>query len=90
MDQVKAIADKKGVTSSQIAIAWVRSHSGKNGLPTIVPIPGASTADRVAENSKDIELSSAELDDIAQILAKFEIKGGRYPKEAEKLLNFDE
>ena len=48
-------------------------------MPTIIPIPGATTAARVAENSKEINLTEDEMAEIDAILAKFEVSGGRYP-----------
>ena len=37
VDSVKVIADKKGVTPAQLAIAWVISRG-----PHVVPMPGSS------------------------------------------------
>ncbi|KAL5329804.1 hypothetical protein ACEPPN_003323 [Leptodophora sp. 'Broadleaf-Isolate-01'] len=41
--ELQGLATKKGVTLAQLALAWVRSLSGQNGLPIIIPIPGATT-----------------------------------------------
>lgn len=48
-------------------------------MPTIVPIPGATTASRVRENMTVVELDSAYLRDIDMVLASFETAGHRYP-----------
>lgn len=48
-------------------------------MPTIIPIPGTTRADRVAENAVEVDLTDAEMDEIDSILGKFEIKGDRYP-----------
>lgn len=80
--QVEALAAKKGCTPAQLALAWVRCLGRRPGMPNIIPIPGATTAERVQENAKVIELSDAEMDEIDATLAKFEIKGGRYPEGA--------
>lgn len=50
-------------------------------MPTIIPIPGSTNPARVAENAVEVELTDAEMDAIDEILAKFEVKGDRYPKE---------
>jgi pyridoxine 4-dehydrogenase len=48
-------------------------------MPTIIPIPGSTRAERVAENAVEVDLTDAEMDEIDEILAKFEVKGERYP-----------
>src|SRR3712207_8446406 len=40
VDRVREIADEKGVTGTQLALAWVMAQSDRRGAPTIVPIPG--------------------------------------------------
>jgi pyridoxine 4-dehydrogenase len=79
VEEVKKVAAKKNVTPAQIAIAWVRAHSGKAGFPTIIPIPGATTEARVKENTKDISLTQTELMELNSILSKFSVVGDRYP-----------
>jgi aryl-alcohol dehydrogenase-like predicted oxidoreductase len=70
-----ALASEKGVTSGQLALAWVMAQGDD-----IVPIPGTRRIDRVEENATAarIELSK---DDLAAIEAAFpsrEVLGGRY------------
>ncbi|KAF2175175.1 hypothetical protein K469DRAFT_756378 [Zopfia rhizophila CBS 207.26] len=77
--EVEKIAAKKGCTPSQIAIGWVIAHSGKKGLPQILPIPGATTEERVAENMKPAELSEDDMASIDAILKNFTVIGERYP-----------
>jgi len=84
---IEKVAAKKGAKPSQIAIAWVRAHSGRNGLPTIIPIPGASTEARVEENSKDVTLTDEEVAEIDGILSNFTAVGGRYGGHAAALMN---
>jgi pyridoxine 4-dehydrogenase len=48
-------------------------------MPPIIPIPGSTSAARVAENAVEVELTDAEMDAIDEILARFEAKGERYP-----------
>ena len=47
-------------------------------MPTIIPIPGATTAERVEENNKVVELTDEEMAEIDHILGKFEVVGDRY------------
>lgn len=75
---VEAIAKKKGVTPAQVALAWIRTMSGRNGLPQIIPIPGATTESRVLENSKELILTEDEMNDLEDILSKFVVQGARY------------
>lgn len=78
-NRVKELAAKKGVTPGQFSIAWVRALSKRPGLPTIIPIPGATTVDRVNENTKLVELTDEEMAVIDEILEKMDVKGSRYP-----------
>ncbi|KAL4948559.1 NADP-dependent oxidoreductase domain-containing protein [Aspergillus filifer] len=79
VEKVEDLAAKKGITPAQFAINWVRALSRRPGMPTIIPIPGATTAARVEENSKVIELSDDDMAQIDAILDKFETAGARYP-----------
>lgn len=79
VERVVELAEKKGVTPGQFALAWVRTLQKRPGMPTIIPIPGATTAERVEENSKLVELTDEEMGAIDEILDKMEIKGTRYP-----------
>ncbi|TBU65692.1 aldo/keto reductase [Dichomitus squalens] len=75
VDAVKAIAERKGITPGQLAIAWVASLG-----PHVIPLPGSSVKKRTLENiaAGEIELTTAELAEIDEILARTPIKGGRY------------
>jgi pyridoxine 4-dehydrogenase len=75
--EVEKLAQKKGVTNAQIAIGWVRSLSGRNGMPIIIPIPGASTEQRVLENSKEVDLTEEEMLEIESILKENKVIGAR-------------
>ncbi|KAI1419216.1 NADP-dependent oxidoreductase domain-containing protein [Xylaria sp. FL1777] len=69
---VEGIAKKKGVSSAQVAIAWVKQHG-------VIPIPGATKASRVEQNSRAIELTDAEMAELRLATEKFQIVGDRYP-----------
>ncbi|HEY3814990.1 MAG TPA: aldo/keto reductase [Caulobacteraceae bacterium] len=84
VDTLRAIADAKGVTVAQLAIAWVLSRGDD-----IVPLVGARRRDRWAEakGALDVALTA---DDLARIDAAAEehaIQGTRYPEMQMKLLD---
>ena len=76
--QLEKLAKRKGCTPGQIGVAWVKAQSERNGNPVIIPIPGATTVERVKENLVDVELSENDLKEIDSILASAEIHGERY------------
>ncbi|KAI0004685.1 putative aldo/keto reductase [Xylariaceae sp. FL0662B] len=77
--QVEAMARRKGVTAAQLAIGWTRALSRRPGMPTIIPIPGATTAARVRENAVPVDISDAEMAEIDDTLKGFRRAGDRYP-----------
>ena len=77
--QLEEMAKKKSCTPAQLAISWTRCLSRRPGMPEIIPIPGATTVERVKENAVFVELTDQEMDEIDATLAKFEVKGERYP-----------
>ncbi|KAF2276078.1 Aldo/keto reductase [Westerdykella ornata] len=79
--EVEAIAARKGVTPAQIAVGWVVAHSRRNGLGDIIPIPGATTVERIKENSTPAELNEEDMAALDEILKKFKPIGDRYPTE---------
>ncbi|KAK4042193.1 NADP-dependent oxidoreductase domain-containing protein [Parachaetomium inaequale] len=78
-NHVNALAQQKGCTPAQLALAWTRSLARRPGMPTIIPIPGSTSVSRVRENAVQVELTDAEMAAIDGILDKFEVKGERYP-----------
>lgn len=79
VEKVEELAKKKGCTPAQLAINWTRALSRRPGMPAIIPIPGATTVDRMEENSKLIDITDAEMEQIDAILSKFQPAGERYP-----------
>lgn len=69
------IAADKQATPAQIAIAWLLAQK-----PWIVPIPGTTKLHRLEENlgGAGVDLSAADLERIATVLASFEVQGDRY------------
>ncbi|MBI6626235.1 aldo/keto reductase [Pseudomonas rhodesiae] len=70
------IAKDKGVTSAQIALAWLLAQK-----PWIVPIPGTTKLQRLEENlgAATVSLSDSELNTIVGALRNVKIQGDRYP-----------
>lgn len=80
VDGVQKLAKIKGCTTAQLALSWIKSVSKRPGLPFMVPVAGARSEERVAENCKDIPLTEEDLKDINAILASFPVLGGRWPE----------
>ena len=76
---IEAIAETKGVTPAQLAIAWVLARGND-----IVPIPGSRSITHLEENlaAADIPLSDAELARIDEVAPKGIAAGDRYPSMA--------
>jgi aryl-alcohol dehydrogenase-like predicted oxidoreductase len=73
VERVKEIAEEKGVTPGQLALAWVLAQGDD-----IVPIPGTKRRKYLEENAAaaDIELTDEDLSRINQELP--EVSGDRY------------
>jgi pyridoxine 4-dehydrogenase len=76
VDVLGQIADEKGVTRAQIALAWLLGQK-----PWIVPIPGTTKLHRLEENvgATEVQLSGQDLKSIGGALAEIEVEGARYP-----------
>ena len=76
VDAVKAIADTKGVTPAQLALAWVLAQGND-----IVPIPGTRKVSRLEENlaALDITLSDTEITALNSAAPIGITSGERYP-----------
>lgn len=85
--ELEKLAKKKGCKPGQLGMAWVKSFNGKPGMPTIIPIPGATTEERVVENSKDVPLTKEDLEEIDGILSRTVVIGDRYPGALNKMTN---
>jgi aryl-alcohol dehydrogenase-like predicted oxidoreductase len=83
VDLLQMIADRKGATPGQIALAWLLAQR-----PWIVPIPGTRRLDRLQENlgATDVELSDDDLREIGEAAAGIEVQGARYPDFMQRLI----
>lgn len=67
----------KGATPAQLALSWIRAYSNTAGCGAIIPIPGATAAQRVEENCKVVLLSAEEKEQLDNILRLFDVQGER-------------
>ncbi|KAL8819509.1 MAG: hypothetical protein Q9223_002073 [Gallowayella weberi] len=77
--RLKDVADRKGCTAAQVALGWVRAWSGREGCGQVLPIPGATTEERVRENAVDVRLSGKEWEQVDEVRHQAKVVGGRYP-----------
>ncbi|RBP53659.1 aldo/keto reductase [Arenicella xantha] len=84
VDKIKQQASAKQCTAAQLALAWILHQSDH-----YVPIPGTRSVQRLVENAGavSIELSTAELDEVNQIISPELIAGERYPEAAMSALD---
>jgi aryl-alcohol dehydrogenase-like predicted oxidoreductase len=84
VDLLASIAQRKGATPGQIALAWLLAQK-----PWIVPIPGTRRLHRLEENmgAADVELSAEELAEIEDAASKIQVQGGRYNEAGERMTN---
>jgi aryl-alcohol dehydrogenase-like predicted oxidoreductase len=76
VDQVRQIADEKGVTPAQLALAWVH-HRGED----VVPIPGTKRRRYLEENvaATEIDLTADDLCRLDEAAPPGVTAGDRYP-----------
>ncbi|WKX08942.1 aldo/keto reductase [Streptomyces sp. NL15-2K] len=76
VEALRKIAEQKGVSVAQIAIAWVLSRG-----EDIVPLVGARTRERLAESlgALDVTLDAADLAAIEEAVPPGAAAGDRYP-----------
>ncbi len=78
LEPIREIAEARGATPGQIALAWVHQRAQVHGL-TVVPIPGTRKRARVLENTAAarITLTDKELQLLEPIAGQ--VAGTRYP-----------
>ena len=76
VDRIGRIAQHKGATPAQIALAWLLAQK-----PWIAPIPGTTKLHRLEENlaAAAVALTESDLQEIGAALATVEVHGARYP-----------
>ena len=75
VEQLRAVADEKGATVAQLAIAWVLSRG-----EDIVPLVGARRRDRLQEalGALELELTSDDVAAIERAVPQEAVAGDRY------------
>lgn len=82
--RITAIAERKGITPGQLALAWVLTQG-----EDIVPIPGTKRRTFLEENvaAGAVTISAAELTEITEALPCGAVSGDRYPASMMAFLN---
>jgi aryl-alcohol dehydrogenase-like predicted oxidoreductase len=75
IDLLKRVADEKGKSPAQIALAWLLAQR-----PYIAPIPGTTKLHRLEENigAAEIELTQKDLRAMGDAASRIEVEGERY------------
>ncbi|HLN27931.1 MAG TPA: aldo/keto reductase [Gemmataceae bacterium] len=82
VDLVKAVAERKGVTPAQVALAWLLAQK-----PWIVPTPGTTKLHRLEENlgAVNVELTEDDLKQIDEAASRLKLEGARLPEAVLKM-----
>ncbi len=77
VDLLEKLGDEKHATPAQIALAWLLAQK-----PWIVPIPGTTKLNRIAENvaAASIELTPDDLRSVDAAASQITVAGDRYPQ----------
>jgi aryl-alcohol dehydrogenase-like predicted oxidoreductase len=84
VDLLGRIADDKGATRAQIALAWLLAQK-----PWIVPIPGTRRLERLEENlgAVQVGLTVGDLAVIDTAAARISVVGARYPAAMQQMID---
>ena len=79
VELLRAIAHGKGISPSQLAVAWVLAQGND-----IISLVGAKRRDHLRDSLKavDVRLSAGELEELNRIMPKGAAAGARYPEAA--------
>ncbi len=84
VDALSEIAEAKGVTPAQLALAWLLSRK-----PWIVPIPGTRHLNRLKENigAAEVELDASDITAIEEAITRTGFAGERYTEASMAMVN---
>ena len=84
VDLLGRIAESKGTTPAQIALAWLLAQK-----PWIVPIPGTRRLERLEENlgAASVELTASDLAAIGTAADAITVLGDRYPEAMQRMID---
>ena len=84
VDLVRRIAEAKGATPAQVALAWLLAKA-----PWIAPIPGTRRLERLEENlgAADLALTPDDVAELDEASARIEVQGERYPEQMQRMID---
>ena len=84
VDLLAGVADRKGATPAQIALAWLLAQK-----PWLVPIPGTTKLHRLEENiaAADVELTPDDLHEIDSAASEITPEGERYSESMQRMID---
>jgi aryl-alcohol dehydrogenase-like predicted oxidoreductase len=84
VELIKAVAERRGVTVGQVALAWLLAKQ-----PWIAPIPGTRRLERLDENlaAADLELTPQDLAELDRASASVQVQGARYPEVMQRMID---
>ncbi|MCW2497279.1 aldo/keto reductase [Jatrophihabitans sp.] len=84
VDLVRKVAERKGVTLGQVALAWLLAQQ-----PWIVPIPGTRRLERLEENlgAAEVELGPDDLAELDDASRSVQVQGERYPEAMQQMID---
>ncbi|GAO39020.1 putative aldo/keto reductase [Sphingomonas changbaiensis NBRC 104936] len=83
VDAIRAVAERKGVSLAQIALAWLIAQG-----PHVVPIPGVKRRATLEDSAKaaEVELSASDLDDLDAAVPPGAAQGPRYREQGMRMV----
>ncbi len=84
VDLVRRVADAKGATPGQVAIAWLLARKA-----WIVPIPGTRRLERLEENlaAADLSLTAEDVAQLDHASDRITVVGERYPEAMQRMVD---
>ena len=84
VDLARRIADGKGATPAQVALAWLLAKA-----PWIAPIPGTRRLARLEENlgAAGLDLSADDVAELDNASARIAVAGERYPEHMQRMID---
>jgi len=77
--RIRELAERLGCTPGQLALAWVMSHSGRDGVG-VAPIPGTKRVRYLEENvaASDVDLTPDLIAELETAVPRDAVAGDRY------------
>lgn len=84
VDRVRAVAERKGATVGQVALAWLLAQGS-----SIVPIPGTRRLTRLEENigATGVTLTAEDRTELDEASTQVKVVGDRYPEAMQRMIN---